>query len=264
MDQTALQVLFPPATERRRWRWVRDCAEAGLDLIFPPHCVSCGLPMGPGVNKALCLPCAEKIHWIGPDRCLRCGDATGDGSGAVSDCSSCRSYPPVFVQSICAVARYAEGPLRDLILGLKFGHKLHLTPVLGELLAARLKATALVEPGWVVVPAPLTAAAARKRGFNQAEELARRVARRLGLACETRLLLKTRSTPPQATLSREERRVNVKGAFGCLARLLPRYQGARILLIDDVITTGSTVSECARALVQAGIGAVRAASVARG
>lgn len=266
MDQTVAQVLFPQALGRQRWRSriLADCAEAALDLIFPPHCIACGAVLPPATNKALCLACADKIHWIGADRCRRCGDAVGLGSGVVSECPSCRTYPPVFVQAACAVAHYAEGPLRDLILALKFGRKVHVTPVLGELLAARIKATALSEPGLVVVPAPLTRKASRKRGFNQAEELAQWVGKSLDLALETRLLLKQRATPPQATLTKEKRRVNLKGAFSCQPKIARRYQNARVLLIDDVITTGSTISECARALVQAGIGEVRAAAVARG
>ena len=265
LDPARRTLLFepPPATGRLSG-WLREGANAALDLVYPPHCAACNEPLPPEGNKALCRICAEKIRWIGPDRCLRCGAAVGLGSGAVDDCTSCRTYPPAFVKASCAVAHYAAGPLRDLILALKFNGKLHVAAVFGALLAQRIGGTGLVTPDTLVVPTPLTRAASLQRGFNQAEEVAAWVARALKLRLEPRLLTKVRGTPPQATLSDERRRMNLKGAFACAPRHARRCKNARVLLIDDVITTGSTVSECARTLVQAGVVEVRAAAVARG
>lgn len=260
-------VLFPrPAAESRplSCRIAADCCAAALDLVFPPHCGSCGASLPAGTNTALCRACAERIRWLGTDRCARCGDGVGQGEGVVPDCPSCRTYPPAFVRAACAVAHYADGPLRDLMLSLKFGAKHHLARPLGRLLAQRIRETGLLAPGMVIVPTPLTPRARWQRQYNQAEELAAHVARSLRLPLETRLLRKTRHTPPQATLSHEQRRTNLKDAFACRPRVARRYKGACVLVIDDVITTGSTVSECARTLVAAGIGEVRAAAVARG
>lgn len=262
-------ILFPapvPAEGRAGGarRSLKAAASAALDLIYPPHCVSCDDPLPPRSNQCLCLACAEKILWIGRDRCRRCGDAVGLGSGVVDDCPSCRTHPPAFVKSSCAVARYAEGPLRDLVLALKFNGKIHVARLLGELIAQRVRATELATPETVVAPCPLTRQASFHRGFNQAEEIAQNVASILKLRFEPRLVTKIRATPPQATLTPEKRRMNLKGAFACQARVAKKCRDARVLLIDDVITTGSTVSECARMLRDAGIGEVHAAAAARG
>lgn len=276
LDSATDRLLFPagPAAARvhgdvaprgaRLWRALRVTGDAALDLLYPPHCVSCQVALPPETNKALCRDCAMQIHWIGLDRCARCGDGVGLGSGVVGDCPSCRSHPPAFVSASCALAKYSEGPLRNLVLALKFSAKFHVARVLGDALARRIQAVQLSTAKMVVVPTPLTRKAAWRRGFNQAEELAICVSQRLGLRMETGLLTKIRSTPTQATLSPEKRRLNLKGAFACDAKRAARYKDTCVLLIDDVITTGSTVSECARMLSDAGIGEVRAAAVARG
>lgn len=268
LDREVERILFPP--EESRGAAARMLG-AALDLLYPPHCACCNRPLAAGANKALCRGCAERIRWIGSDRCRRCGDGVGAGSGVVSECPSCRTHPPAFVHSACALAHYFDGPVRDLVLGLKFGAKLHAAEMLGRLLAQRVVRTELLplpEAGptlpTIVVPAPLSRHGLARRGFNQAAELAACLARQLKLPLETRLLLKIRSTPPQATLSHEKRRTNLAGAFACNPRIARRCQGRAVLLIDDVITTGSTISECARTLVAAGIGEVRAAAVARG
>jgi ComF family protein len=265
LDADIARVLFPvPAADQPRWRRVLHVAvDAALDVVFPPHCSSCGEPLPANTNKALCLPCAEAILWIGASRCMKCGDAVGRGAGAVDDCPSCRSHPPAFVHSACTVAAYG-GPVRDLVLALKFGRRAHLARVLGELLAQRVRATQLAEPGMIVVPAPMTPRAMFHRGFNQAAEIASIAARLLNLQIEARLLRKIRPTPPQATLTAEARQTNLKDAFACVPRVAQRHQGRRVLLVDDVITTGATVSECARTLAGAGIREVRAAAFARG
>lgn len=267
----ARKLLFPPGDDLgpSSRRALRGLAAGALDLLYPPHCASCGQPLPPRTNLILCWSCAERVSWIGTDRCERCGDATGQGSGLAHDCYSCRTYPPRFVTKTCAIVKYADGPIRDLILGLKFGRKLHLARALGELLAQRIQDCDLLradEPGreFILVPAPIHRSSAMQRGFNQAQELAARAAARLGLKLETRLLKKIRRTPPQATLSHEKRRVNLAGAFACSPRRAARYQRTSVLLIDDVMTTGSTLSECARTLAAAGIKEIHAAVVARG
>lgn len=239
--------------------------EALLDICFPPHCGACQAPLPSGENKALCKKCSNEIRWIGADRCLRCGDMVGVGMGEVQDCVSCRPHPPRFVAATVCAARHEEGPSRDLVLGLKFGRKSHLAKALGQILALRIAQTALLPDAGsiVVVPIPLTRTSLFERGFNQAEDLGHWVARELKLKFETRLLKKIRATRPQAKLSRKQRRENLKGAFACSKRIAKLYSGAHVLLIDDVITTGNTMSECARTLHAAGIKQVFAASFAR-
>jgi ComF family protein len=245
-------------------QFFREAAGAGLDVLFPAHCVSCAVSLPEQTNTALCRVCAEKVRWFGEDHCRRCGDAVGRGSGLVLDCPSCRTHPPAYVHAACSVAGYAAGPLRDLILSLKFGRQTHLARTIGELIAQRIKETGLLDGNAALVPAPLTKSSFSSRGFNQAEEIALCVSRKIGIPVETRLLKKVRSTPPQATLGTEQRRKNLKDAFACNKKVALRYKDKRVILIDDVITTGSTISECARTLRAAGIGEVRAASLARG
>jgi ComF family protein len=261
LDSRTAALLFPapPRTNSARGL-LRACADSALDLLFPPHCAACAAPLPGGVNKVLCRGCAERINWLGANRCRRCGDGTGLGSGVTDECASCKSHPPAFVRQSCCVARYAAGPVRNLVLALKFGGRLHVAKLLGALLARRVQETGLRAANLVLAPAPLM----RRRDFNQAGEIARWAAQSLGAAMEPRLLRKVRATPPQATLSHEQRRLNLKGAFVCDKKIAARHRERCILLVDDVITTGSTVSECARVLREAGVSEVNAAAFARG
>jgi ComF family protein len=260
-----------PALERQlfadapaRMPFLRDSVVAALDLLFPPHCAACDMPLLSSGNKALCRDCAQRLTWIGADRCARCGDRTGIGSGVTTDCMACRTHPPAHVSASCTLMKFHDGSARALLLSLKFGKKLHLAKMYGDLLAARVRETGMYEPDMIVVPAPVTRATLRSRSFNQAEEIAECVAKSLNLRVESRLLKKIRQTTPQAKVKiLEERRKNLKGAFACDAKIAARCKDAVVLLIDDVITTGTTVSECARTLVAAGFGDVRAAAVAR-
>lgn len=244
---------------------LRRIGRLALNILFPAHCAACHAPVEPPTNTVLCRACAERVKWIGADRCRRCGDRAGAGSGAVSDCPSCRSYPPAYIESACSIGKFEEGPLRDLVLTLKFGRKSHIAKPLGQLIAARIRATNLVEATetLLLVPVPLTKAHLQDSGWNHAEEIANCAAEELKARVEPKLLKKIRSTPPQATLKRMERRKNLKDAFECDPARAKKYSGATIVLIDDVITTGTTISECARTLHAAGFQNIRAASVAR-
>lgn len=254
-------LLFAPPRKAMASR----LAAWALNVLFPPHCVACHAAVEPPSNTVLCRACAERIQWIGDDRCSRCGDRVGAGSGVVNDCPSCRTHPPAFVERSCALGKFGEGPLRDLVLTLKFGRKLHIARPLARLLAARLRRTGLLAdaPNLVLAPVPLTSEHALRAGWNHAEEIANCMAVELNVRVVPGLLKKIRSTAPQATLKRMARRVNLKGAFACESRLAERHKGATVILIDDVITTGSTISECARTLSEAQFSTVRAAAIAR-
>jgi ComF family protein len=243
-------VLFPSAeNETRVWRRLLNSGVNGVETQ---------------TNVALCLTCAARVRWIGQDRCRRCGDGVGRGSGVVEDCTSCRTHPPAYVKASCAVALYAEGPLRDIILALKFSAKLHLALPVAKVMAQRIRDTGLNLAETIIVPVPVTRGTLSERSFNQAQEIATLIARELTLPLETKLLQKIRGTAPQAVLTHEKRRTNLKDAFACNKKRAEKIVGKRVLLIDDVITTCGTVSECARTLVAAGINEIFAASLARG
>ena len=154
------------------------------------------------------------------------------------------------------------GPCRELILALKYRARLSLVPFLaGRMAEAAAIRRAGAEPADWVVPVPLHAARLRERGFNQAERLARGISGRLRLPCRDDLLVRCRPTRPQADLTKAERIRNVRGAFDLSPD--PDLRGKRILLVDDVMTTGSTVSACAALLKSAGAEKVFALTAAR-
>jgi ComF family protein len=189
----------------------------------------------------------------------------GAALGAVPHCAACERQPLTHVAGSCAVGRY-EGPLRQLILSLKFGHGLAAAPLLGRLLARRVRQTFLDEERvgpLAVVAVPLARDVRRARGFNQSEELASFLAAELGWTASFRLLRKVRSTPPQALQTLEGRRVNLEGAFSVTARRVSSLARQGVLLVDDVVTTGATAWTCAQALRAAGTGPVWVAAVAR-
>lgn len=173
-------------------------------------------------------------------------------------CGACRTHPPAFTYARAA-ARY-DGVLRDALRALKFAGRRSLAAPMGDLLAEiGLAALPLPSPD-VLVPVPLHPARERERGFNQALLLARRVGRAWGVPAES-LLRRTAATRPQADLSADERRANVRGAFSVRDRR--GVAGRHVVVVDDIMTTGSTASACAAALREAGAAAVGVVAVAR-
>jgi ComF family protein len=162
--------------------------------------------------------------------------------------------PPSFDATL-TLADYTA-PIDGLIVALKFGHRLELAPVLGDLLAARARG-AIDTP--VVVPVPLSFERLAERGFNQASELARATARALGAPFDDGAVTRIRHAAPQASLSLEARRRNIRGAF--LVRR--NVHGLHVAVVDDVMTSGSTLDEVARVLKAAGAGRVTNLVIAR-
>ena len=151
-----------------------------------------------------------------------------------------------------------EGVVRDMVHSLKYQNLRASAPDLGRLLAAYLAANPL--PADILIPVPLHGRRERERGYNQSELLARELGRRTDMQVETRVLRRTRHAPPQVSLKDQgERRRNIEGAFECMSEL----NGQRVLLIDDVVTTGATMSACAGALKGAGASSVWGLALAR-
>lgn len=163
--------------------------------------------------------------------------------------------PPNFDATV-ALADY-KAPVDGLILSLKFGHRLELAPILGDLLAARAHDS--IDERVVVMPVPLSFERLAQRGFNQACEIARATARALRASFDDRAVTRIRHAAPQASLSLEARRRNIRGAF--LARR--NLHGLHVALVDDVMTSGSTLDEVARVLKAAGAHRVTNLIVAR-
>jgi ComF family protein len=172
-------------------------------------------------------------------------------------CGACLGRAPAFAATIAA-CRYAF-PVDRLVHALKYGHRLALAEPLGDALAAAvLRAPPSYRSPEAIVALPLAAARQRERGFNQAIELARVVARRTALPLAGGLV-RTSASPPQASLRWPERRRNVRGAFGCTRA----FTGQRVAIVDDVMTSGATLDAAASALRKAGASEVHAWVVAR-
>lgn len=224
-----------------------------LQRVFPPRCLLCGDPGYEGL--ALCAGCDADLPRIGAG-CRRCGaplPATGAGLPPLTVCGACLWRPPPYV-AIHVPFRYAP-PVDWLVWRLKFHADLAAGRLLGELLARELAAR--VDAVEVVLPVPLHPRRLDERGFNQAAELARPLARRLGARLAPTALARGGSTVPQMELSARRRRANVRGAFAAV----PRFTATRVLLVDDVVTTASTLRAATRALTR--VETVCACAVAR-
>ena len=173
----------------------------------------------------------------------------------------CRRAAPPFQRAV-AYGAY-DGTLRDLIHLLKYQRVRPVASLLGGLLAEALTAVQL-PPSLLVVPVPLYKRKLRDRGFNQAEEVARALVRRrsvAGIQLEASSLVRVRETASQTGLTRHQRRANLRGAFSVMRA--QRIAGKSVLVVDDVMTTGTTAGECARVLLRAGARQVFVATVAR-
>jgi ComF family protein len=213
-------------------------------------CLLCGQPSG---REILCTACAGDLPRLPFPRCPRCALPTAQGK----ICGRCLAHPPYYDRTL-AVFDYAF-PLDKLIQSFKYGHRLALVACLGRELTRLALESELDSTADLVVPLPLHPVRLRERGFNQALELARPVARTLGLPLDFQVCTRIRHTPAQAGLPWKQREKNMRSAFHCAHDL----SGQRILLIDDVMTTGASLDECARTLKRHGASEVTLLVVAR-
>ena len=225
---------------------VRSLFGTVLDWIYASKCVSCGKP-----GKLICDECISKLPPVGEHFCTKCGKPLTRGR----HCRHCAGKDFPF-RSSRAPYLY-EGPASAMIKSLKYSGCLSLVPVLADLLADFWNG--LSWEADLAVPVPLSAERRAERGFNQSELLGRAFARRTGIPFLSGALVKIRHTPSQVGLSAEKRRENLRGAFAADGALV---SGKRVLLLDDVMTTGSTFAECSRVLLDEGSGPVFCLSVA--
>jgi ComF family protein len=223
---------------------------ARLRRRLAPRCVVCDLDDG----DPLCGGCAADYFTGHLARCPVCALRL-PAAGGDSRCGSCLRTPPRFDATV-ALADYAP-PVDRMLVALKFGARLPLADAFGRLLAGA--AGHLLRDAGAIVPVPLAFERQAERGFNQAQEIARRVALDSGRPLRTDILLRTRHTSAQMDLSLAERRRNVRGAFVARGDLA----GLRLAVVDDVMTTGATLDEAAAALKRAGAAHVANLVVAR-
>lgn len=237
----------------RAWRELGAC----LDLLLPPACLLCGARLPAGISAgAFCPTCRAAVPPMPPARCPVCAVAHRTPVTSLHHCESCLRQPPAFAR-VVAAGPYA-GTLREAVQRFKYRGQLTLERPLGQLLAEAVTAAGGPSPD-LVVPVPLHVGRLRERGYNQSLQLARRLAGELGAPTAATLLRRTRATAPQQGLDATARKGNLRGAFAVAERL----GGRRILLVDDVLTTGATVRECAAVLRRAGAAAVEVAVLGR-
>lgn len=242
----------------------RGRASRVLDLVYPPECALCGVHLHDG--KALCDPCRGDLPRLTEPFCQVCGEAFDGRIRGPFSCPNCSDLSFAFEFARPAMIR--DERTLDLVHRLKYSREIHLARELGS-----LATEALLDPrfepalrnGWALVPVPLHRSRLRRRHFNQAAEIARVLSARSGLPLID-ALHRTRRTDTQTMLSRKQRMDNLRGAFA-LNRRGDRWiskKPAGALLVDDVLTTGSTVHECAKTLRKAGLRNIAVITVMRG
>jgi ComF family protein len=235
---------------------IMDKVDSGLRRLsfglLPGRCVLCA--QATGSCQDICAACMAELPW-NTQRCARCALPLARTEPA---CGRCLRTAPEFTSAHCAF-RY-EWPLDGLVTRLKFAADLAAGRVLAELLTQSLRDTGCDLPAVdLIIPVPLHAQRLRERGFNQAQELAGLIARRLAIPLAVEGLQRTRATAQQSGLSALRRRRNVRDAFNVQATV----QDLHVAVIDDVVTTAATARECARDLRRAGAASVQIWAVAR-
>src|SRR5215831_2529241 len=233
---------------------------AGLSFFYPEVCQSCGSERATPAEGYVCANCRLKVRRIEPPFCERCGLPFEGAITTVFECTNCRELEPDFCSARAAVI--ARDKVLEVIHRYKYQRALWFEPFLAGLLVEAAQPQ-LGGGNWDwIVPVPLHPAKEREREFNQAERLAFRLSVGTGISANRRLVRRAVATRTQTQLTRQERMRNVRGAFKM--RRGQRLNGERIVLVDDVLTTGATVSACAEVLRRAGAAEVCVWTVARG
>jgi ComF family protein len=231
-----------------------------LDIIFPSFCSFCKDPLGDSIIPYFCSSCWADFALLTGPVCPRCGKPFGSPEtlsySPEFECGTCRNDPPLFDQALSI--GYFEGPLREAIHQFKYRPCRSLGRPLGDWMVQQVRVLTDID---MIMPVPLHTTRLRQRGFNQALLLAHRMSETHRIPLVYDNLIRSRPTRPQVELSGLERVRNVEGAFS-LKR--PRdVASKRVVLVDDVFTTGATMNECASVLKDAGADQVIAFTLAR-
>lgn len=229
-----------------------------LDVVLPPLCHVCHSFTPATEELHICPDCRDQLPFITGPHCSLCG-IPFIGVGSDHPCGACLAERPVY-DSAAAPLRY-EGAVSELIHGYKYGYRTVLRRPLALLMLERLEGFITEVAPEVMIPVPLHQTRMRQRGFNQALLLAEPLSRRWGIPLLRGGMVRIRPTEPQVNLAATERKINVRGAFAVAD--VDAVNGRRVLLVDDVLTTGSTANECARILKEVGASQVRVVTVAR-
>ena len=239
---------------------VRGVAGVALSFLYPEACQVCGEERATPAEGYVGAGCFQNLRFIVRPFCERCGLPYEGAITTTFECTNCREMELHFASARSVIA--AQGMAMDLIHRYKYSGALWLEPFLAGLLN-NAAGPVLREGNWsLIVPVPLHPQRLAEREFNQAERLARRLSHATGLKLASRLVRRVEATRTQTRLSRGERAQNVRRAFAPVPGA--RCDGARVVLIDDVLTTGATTSACARVLLGLGAQEVCVWTLARG
>jgi len=230
--------------------FITNILQPFFDIFFPKRCVCCQK-----YGSFLCFDCAQKIEMVKTDICPECGKI----SEKARYCPKCRSKSETSLAGIIIAANYDSVPVKEMIHHLKYLGLTEISAMLGELTFSKVAAYFKPEES-VIVPVPLHRKKENKRGFNQSRLIAAYLEGRLAMPMAD-VLIRTRDTKPQVELRRGERLTNVKDSFICQSGA--GLEGKTVLLIDDVTTTGATLTECAKVLKEAGAKRIWGVVVAR-
>lgn len=227
-----------------------------VDLVFPPRCPLCG--EGLTAQLGLCAGCWGELVIPGEPSCALCQRPFSEGTADQSICAPCLAEPPRH-DGIAAGTLYNDTS-RRLVLAFKHGQRIALARMMARLIAARLSK---VGPDWLVVPVPLHRWRLWRRGFNQAALLAGEIARLRGARLVVDGLERRKQTPSLGGLGRKARARVLSGAIAPNPRRKASFGGAKVILVDDVLTSGATSGACVSALKRAGAEKVVVACFAR-
>jgi ComF family protein len=238
---------------------VKEILTGITDLIFPPLCITCGAVLEEHAPLPFCTTCVTGIHFIHPPLCPRCGTPFPIAESDDHFCGECLTTERPYAVAR-AVGLYEKTLLAAIHL-FKYRGRIGIGEVLGRMMADFAGNQWDMTVFSLIIPVPLHRKRLRERGFNQAVILAREIAKRFSLPLDFMTLRRQVFTAPQVGLGREDRFANVRGAFR--VQRPAKVAGRRILLVDDVTTTGSTLTECASVLTQAKAESVAILTLAR-
>ncbi|MCJ7527036.1 MAG: ComF family protein [Methyloceanibacter sp.] len=254
---TELDLEAPPASARGAAAIMRPIVGRFADLLLPPVCISCRAPIGS--HGLLCGACFARIDFIAPPICARLGVPLPYDAGEGSLSARAIASPPVYDRARAA-ARYSE-TMRELIQSFKYRDRQEGLPLFARWL--KRAGAELLADADLIVPVPLYASRLWWRRFNQSAMLALSVGKLSGIAVDCFVLKRVRRTASQVGLTADQRRRNVAGAFKVEKAHRGQVRGKKIVVVDDVITTGATAESCARALKRAGAARVDVLALAR-
>jgi ComF family protein len=242
-----------------------DRLDGLVDWLYPPRCRACGSWIAGRDAEYFCRACWPQIRLVGHPLCNHCGRPFFDTGGEDHHCAACLIRPPHFTRARAWGCyprdEITDHPLRVVVQKFKYGRKVSLGKPLGRLLAQGCREFLEADAGDLIVPVPLHPKRLRWRGFNQSLLLARQVSRLYEVPVDPFVLYRERETPPQTQLTEDERRKNVRGAFATDPEKV--LKDKKVLLVDDVYTSGATVNECSRMLLRGGAREVNVLTLAR-